>query len=120
MKEYVLAEAELDQISLLNTLASAFFSAASAAGLFAVGLYATATIQGNLSEGASVFVQFGEIVGGIFAGVFALVGLWALRKKKSKVSEIRSQSVVIDQVAVFTTSPPTFSQPTPDKEGSQT
>ncbi len=117
MKEYVVTEAELDQISLLNTLSSWFFSAASAAASFAVSLYAGATIQGTLSEGATVFVQTGEIVGGVLAAVFTGVGIWSLRKKQSKVSEIRNQAVAIDQMGAITARSSTFSQPTPDKEG---
>jgi mannose/fructose/N-acetylgalactosamine-specific phosphotransferase system component IIC len=103
MREYVVTEAELDQISLLNTMASAFFSAASAAASFAVSLFASATVQGSLTEGATVFVHTGEIVGGILATGFAIAGCVALFKKRSKVSDIRRQAIPIDQVSAIPT-----------------
>ncbi len=124
MKEFVLTEAELDDISLLNTLASGFFSAASGAFLFAVGLYTSAVMQDNLSEGANALLQFGGWVGLILTVICASAGIWAWHKRRSRLTEIKRQAVTIDQMSTVVVVPRPQSDaptpPVPDKGGSQT
>lgn len=122
MKEFVLTEAELDDISLLNTLASGFFAAASGAFLFAVGLYTSAIMQGTLSEKATALLQFGGVTGLILAVACVGVGSWAWCKRRSRLTEIKRQAVAIDQMSAVSSQPqPDISiQPISDNEGSQT
>lgn len=116
MKEYVLTEAELETISLLNTLSSGFFSAASGAFLFTIGLYSSAAMQGTLSEKAFALLQFGGVTGSLLAIVFALAGFLALHKKRSKLSDIQRQSMAIDQTNLATNFQSTqFTPSTSDK-----
>ncbi len=119
MKEYVLTDAELDEISLLNTLASVCFSIASAAILFAVGLLSSAVIQGTLSERAIGFVQMGEWTGFTIGGLAMIFGIWAWAKRYSKVNLIKRQAEEVEQPNTVSQLQPTSSQPVPDNGDSQ-
>ncbi len=125
LKDFVLTEAELSQIGLLNTLSSWFFSVASGAFLYALGLYTSAEIQGVLSERANAFAQYGESewTGGILAVAFFLAGLWAWNKRRSTLSAITKEAVEVDQLGTVADPRPqsnVSSQPSPDKKDSQT
>ncbi len=113
MKEYVITEAELDEISLLNTLASVCFSLGSAAILFAVGLLSSAVIQGTLSERANGFVQMGEWVGFIIGGLAMFFGILAWVKRYSKVNLIKRLAEEVEQPSSVAQLPMS-SQLTPD------
>jgi len=123
MKEFVLNEAELDKLSILNTLASTLFSFAAASFFFALGLLTSAIIQGTLTERASGFVLFGEWAGFLLSALFLAGGIWAFLAKRSTLSEIKEQAVPIDQISTIAETGlqrTTSNEPTPDKEGSQT
>ncbi len=118
MREFVVNEAELYQISLLHTLASGFFSAASASALFAIGLVTSAIIQGSLTEKGTVLLQLGVPFGGILTLAFAGAGWWATHKRSSILKDIKEGAVEIQQIPQ-----PQISVTNPSvshKEGSQT
>lgn len=122
MRQFVVTEAELDQISLLNTLTSAFFSMASGSFLFAIGLWTSATMQGTISEKGTVLLQFGGIAGAVLALLFAVIGSLAWWKRKSIVDKLKRQAHDIDQISLLTTPRVDSAQSTPsipDEGGSQ-
>lgn len=120
MRQYVVTEAELNDISLLNTVVNWCFSAATGSLLFAVGLVVNACFQGTLTEKGIALLYFGAPAGGILALFFAIMGVLALQKKRSVLGELKRQSLDIDQTSLVTS--PNLTQPTPstpDKGGSQ-
>jgi hypothetical protein len=107
MREFVLNESELHQISLMNSLASAFFSASSASFLFAVGLGTSALIQGSLTEKGIVLLWLGLPIGFLLSLGFALAGFWATKQRSSILDKIQKQSLDIQQIPI----PQNFTNP---------
>ena len=92
-------EQELDQVGLLNSLASWLFSAASGCFLFVGGLRTNAAMQDKLSQKGVALLQFGVPARVVIGIGFSLAGVWAWRSKRSRLEEIKSQAVDIDQSA---------------------
>lgn len=101
MRQYVLDEAELDSISLLNTAASWCFSAASGVFLFGVGVVVSVIIDGSLTEKGEVMVWVVVPAAFIFASALAIVGWLAWKKKRSVLSALKGQSLDIDQTSLI-------------------
>lgn len=97
MRQLTVYEEEIDDVALLNNLASWFFSAASGCFLFSVGLVITWLMQGTLSEKGTGLLQFGAPAGAIFAIGFAIAGVWAARTKASRIRDIKAEAVEIPQ-----------------------
>ena len=121
MRQFVVAEAELDQISLLNTATNWLFSAASGAFLFALGLAVNGIIEGNLTEKGMALLQFGIPSGVLLSIIFTGVGILSWWKRRSILNNLKQQSEDIDQISLVTNAQLTqFPPSTPDNEGSQT
>lgn len=116
MRELLIYERELDEVGLLNTLATGFISAASASFLFAVGLVTNWLMQGTIDAKGTALLQFGGIAGTVLALGFLGAGIWLWRKRGSRISEIKTQAINVEQVAQPV---PPSSQSAPDTVGNQ-
>ena len=80
MRQYVLTDAELFDISLLNTITNYCFSAASGTLLFVVGLATSAIIEGKLTEKGIALLQLGIPVGLVLVIVFVTRLVWSISR----------------------------------------
>lgn len=89
---YAVYENELGQISTWNTLSTAFFSACTFCGSFALSLSVSDKMDPTSTPDGKAIVALGVPVGGCVAGLCLVLAIWALCKKGGTLKTIRSES----------------------------
>lgn len=92
MKSYQVLEGELNQISMLNHMTTAFSSAATLCATIAVGLWSNIFVSVEPSREAKEFgtpIQFALLV---TAFVFAVLSIWMMCNRRSMVNRIKRES----------------------------
>jgi hypothetical protein len=94
MKAYCIHEHEVDIISTMNTLSTAFFSIASGLIFFAFGLLANAAfyVGGKLPPAADILCAYGVPAAFVLAIIFIGLGFWARWRRAATWTTIRNES----------------------------
>jgi len=110
MRELIVYEKELDDISLLNSLSAWCFTAASGSIFFVIGLIVDALMQSPISDMGKGAIWIAVPIGAVLGIGFIASGTWAWLKKRSNIEEIKSQAVEIEQQPLL----PSLLQSAPD------
>ncbi len=97
MRELLVYDHELEDVGMLSTLATGFFSAASGCLFFVIGLITTALMQDKLGDKAIATLQLGIPVGIILMLAFTSAGIWAKKNRSSRVETMKQQAIDIEQ-----------------------
>lgn len=116
MKDIVVNPGELKHLSLLNTMSTGFFSAASAIAFFVLGLVVNALMQESLSPKAKGGLEIAIPVGILLTVGFAICGIVSWCARGSETKELLDQAIILEQEAPSPVTPP---QSTPSTAATQ-
>ena len=92
MRVYALPESELKSVSLMNTLASVFFSVASGLFSLAVGIWINSLFQIEMSSAGEILAKAFAPLALFLAMVSGALGIWALYTRGSTLKTIQDES----------------------------
>lgn len=92
VKVYAIQESEVDSLSHFNTLATVSFSLATLFTSLPISLWANAAFSTELTPIGRIATFYLAPVGLILSGICCMSGIWALYKRSSTWSRIRSES----------------------------
>jgi hypothetical protein len=92
VKVLAVLDTEVQQISMFNTLATAFVSAGTASVSIAIGIWVNGAFAERLTPEGTVLSRFGAPALFIVGLFFYLLASWIYRTRKSTLDMIRTES----------------------------
>jgi hypothetical protein len=93
MKAFAIAEHEVRTISMMNTLATIFFSVGTTCLGFAIGIWTNAMFYETLTPEGRILSHMAAPILCAFALIFAGLGIWSLRSRSATWDAIRRESL---------------------------
>jgi hypothetical protein len=111
VKAYAVLETEVRTIAWFNTLSAAFFSTSSALVFCAVGLWGNSAFAEKLTPPGEILSHFVAPALCAFAVLFAALGVWVRRSRKSTWETICNETQSGPQPTDSSSSQPTIYDP---------